>query len=85
MNIVIISILLPYLLDSGGAQAQFNIIDKLRAKHHIIRIGKGAVVCSGAVVTRDVSDYDVVGIPAKKIATRPNKLNYSCHWDVPFT
>lgn len=51
-----------------------------------VRIGKGAVVCSGAVVTRDVSDYDVVaGVPAKKIATRPNKLNYSCHWDVPFT
>lgn len=35
MNIVIISVLLPYPLDSGGAQAQFNIIDKLRAKHNI--------------------------------------------------
>lgn len=35
MNIVIISILLPYPLNSGGAQAQFNLIDKLRTKHHI--------------------------------------------------
>lgn len=51
-----------------------------------VKIGKGAVVCSGAVVTRDVSEYEVVaGVPAKKIATRPKDLNYSCHWDVPFT
>lgn len=51
-----------------------------------VKIGKGAVVCSGAVVTRDVPEYDVVaGVPAKKIATRPRNLNYSCHWDVPFT
>lgn len=35
MNIVIISILLPYPLNSGGAQAQFNFIDKLRKKHKI--------------------------------------------------
>lgn len=35
MNIVIVSILLPYPLNSGGAQAQFNLIDKLRTKHHI--------------------------------------------------
>lgn len=51
-----------------------------------VKIGKGAVVCSGAVVTRDVQEYDVVaGVPAKKIATRPKELNYSCRWDVPFT
>lgn len=35
MNIVIISVLLPYPLNSGGAQAQFNMIDKLRTKHRI--------------------------------------------------
>ena len=35
MNIVVISILLPYPLNSGGAQAQFNLIDKLRKKHNI--------------------------------------------------
>ena len=51
-----------------------------------VTIGKGAVICSGAVVTRDIHEYEVVaGVPAKKITTRPNKLNYSCHWDVPFT
>lgn len=35
MNIIVISILLPYPLNSGGAQAQFNLIDKLRKKHNI--------------------------------------------------
>lgn len=34
MNIVIISNILPYPLSSGGAQAQFNMIDELRKKHH---------------------------------------------------
>lgn len=35
MNITIITILLPYPLDSGGAQAQFNMINALRYKHRI--------------------------------------------------
>ncbi len=35
MNITIITILLPYPLDSGGAQAQFNMIDALRSEHCI--------------------------------------------------
>ena len=35
MNIVIITILLPYPLTSGGAQAQFTLIDQLRKRHHI--------------------------------------------------
>jgi len=35
MNILIISSLLPYPLNSGGAQAQYNMIDYLRDKHHI--------------------------------------------------
>ncbi len=35
MNITIISILLPYPLDSGGAQAQYNMIDILRKQHNI--------------------------------------------------
>lgn len=34
MNITIISDILPYPLNSGGAQAQFNMIDVLRQKHH---------------------------------------------------
>lgn len=38
MNIVIITILLPYPLNSGGAQAQYNMIDRLRKKHRITLI-----------------------------------------------
>lgn len=35
MNIVILTIILPYPLDSGGAQAQYNMIDSLRHRHNI--------------------------------------------------
>lgn len=35
MNIVILTIILPYPLDSGGAQAQYNMIDRLRRLHNI--------------------------------------------------
>jgi len=42
-----------------------------------VRIGKGAVVAAGAVVTKDVEDYTVVGgIPARKISSRIKNLNY---------
>lgn len=42
-----------------------------------VRIGKGAVVAAGAVVTRNVADYTVVGgTPAKKIADRNPNLVY---------
>ncbi len=35
MNIVILTTLLPYPLTSGGAQAQYNMINKLRENHNI--------------------------------------------------
>ncbi|MBB1330209.1 acyltransferase [Pseudoalteromonas sp. SG43-1] len=36
-----------------------------------IRIGKGAIVAAGSVVTKDVGDYTIVGgVPAKLIRTR---------------
>ena len=36
-----------------------------------VTIGKGAIVGAGAVVTKDVDDFDIVGgVPAKKIASR---------------
>ena len=39
-----------------------------------VTIGKGAV----AVVTKDVEPYSVVaGVPAKKVAQRPQDINYS--------
>lgn len=49
-------------------------------------IGRGAVVCAGAVVTKDVQPYDVVaGIPAHKIGTRTKELKYQCNGQEPFT
>lgn len=51
-----------------------------------VRIGKGAVVCSGAVVTKNIDDYCIVaGVPAKKIGERRKNLNYQCKWNTPFT
>ena len=51
-----------------------------------VTIGKGAVVCSGAVVTHDVCEYDIVaGVPARVIGKRPSELDYHCLWDMPFT
>lgn len=42
-----------------------------------VKIGRGAVVASGAVVTKDVSEKTVVGgIPAREIGERKIKLNY---------
>lgn len=43
-----------------------------------VKIGKGAIVAAGAVVTHDVPEYAIVGgVPAKIIGERPNKkLNY---------
>ncbi len=51
-----------------------------------VRIGKGAVVCAGAVVTKNVDDYEIVaGIPASPIGKREKDLDYKCYWTTPLT
>ena len=43
-----------------------------------VKIGRGAIVAGGAVVTKDVSEFTIVGgVPAKAIGERTNKdLHY---------
>lgn len=42
-----------------------------------VHIGEGAVCCAGCVVSKNVAPFTVVaGIPAKKIADRPNDIFY---------
>lgn len=49
------------------------------------KIGKGAVILPGAVVTSDVEEFTVVGgIPAKKIGNRIKNLNYNLNWNPMF-
>lgn len=51
-----------------------------------VKIGEGAVICAGAVVTKDVPPYSIMGgVPAKKIGERNHHLNYQCNGYAPFT
>lgn len=50
-----------------------------------VTIGQGAVVAAGAVVTKDVPDYAIVGgIPAKVIGQRNRDLQYQLGDYLPF-
>jgi acetyltransferase-like isoleucine patch superfamily enzyme len=50
-----------------------------------VSIGKGAIVCAGAVVTKNVEAYAIVGgVPAKKIGERTQNLTYSARWFYPY-
>ena len=53
---------------------------------HGVPIGEGAVVAAGAVVTKDVAPYTIVGgVPAKKIGERTHDLRYEFSGDyIPF-
>jgi len=43
-----------------------------------VTLGEGAVVAAGAVVTKDVEPYTLVGgVPAKKIGDRPQGIDYN--------
>lgn len=49
-----------------------------------ITIGQGAIVCAGAVVTKDVPPFAIVaGVPAKIIGQRTDQLDYQCKWETP--
>ena len=46
-----------------------------------VHIGKGAVIASGAVVTKDVEPYNIVGgVPAKLIRERSKDLRYKLNF-----
>lgn len=50
-----------------------------------VTIGKGAVVASGAVVTKDVAAFNIVGgVPAKIIGKRNEDLRYELTSCIPF-
>lgn len=54
-----------------------------------IKVGDGAVIAAGAVVTKDVKPYTIVaGVPAKQIGERcspelAKRLIATCWWDMP--
>jgi acetyltransferase-like isoleucine patch superfamily enzyme len=72
----------PMFLYSNKENKAVVICDRVWIGSNVIilpgvKIGEGAVCCAGCVVTKDVAPYDVVaGIPAKKINTRPQSLQY---------
>ena len=46
-----------------------------------VKIGRGAVIASGSIVTKDVSEMTIVGgVPAKLIGIRKSKLKYTINY-----
>ena len=76
----------PDFADSGG---DVVIGDRVWIAYRAIilpgvKIGDGAVVAAGAVVTRDVEPFTIVaGSPAKKLGDRTRDLRYQLRFDPP--
>lgn len=50
-----------------------------------VKIGRGAVIGAGCVVSKDVGDYEiVVGNPQKVVGYRNNNLIYNLNKNIPF-
>lgn len=50
-----------------------------------VKIGRGAVIVAGCVVSKDVGDYEiVVGNPQKIVGYRNNNLIYNLNKNIPF-
>jgi acetyltransferase-like isoleucine patch superfamily enzyme len=76
----------PHSADFKGRTAPVSIGDHawLGTRSMIlpgVTVGTGAVVAAGAVVTRDVPPYAIVGgVPAKIIGQRSQELNYELNY-----
>lgn len=72
----------PYFRSMPGKIGPINIGDRAWLGSHCVildsvNIGEGAVVAAGAVVTKDVPPFTVVGgVPAKIIGERTHNLKY---------
>lgn len=50
-----------------------------------VTIGEGAVICAGAVVTKDVEPYAIMaGVPARSIGERSRDIDYTLKHRIPF-
>lgn len=69
-------------LKNGGVVIKENVWIASRATILPgVTIGEGAVVAAGAVVTKDVEPYAIVGgVPAKKIGERNKNLEYALNY-----
>lgn len=71
MNILIITPVFPYPLNSGGAQAQFNMIDKMRDKYNITLL----------YIQKSFKD-NKKEIELKKIWPNVNIVSYKYSWQL---
>jgi len=72
----------PFFGDDKTKDMSVTIGDRVWIGSNVIilpgvKIGEGAVCCSGCVVTKNVDAYSLVaGVPAKKVGQRPQNLKY---------